>query len=85
MGTKVTVVTLYDDSIAEHYVTVVQGKVDDEGRRALAEQMDARLPEDLDGEGEDGEDERVMYFREVEAVDSWEQVSELPNMDGRRV
>jgi len=83
MGIKVTVVTLYDDSLSEHYVAVVHGELKEEERRKLAESLSARLPEDLDREGSDYEDERVLYFREVETCDSAADVSDLPNVDGR--
>jgi len=83
MGIPVTVVTLYDDSMVEHYVAVVHGKVDEAGQRKLAASLNARLPEDLDAEGSDYEDERVLYFREVETCDSASDVTDMPNIDGR--
>jgi hypothetical protein len=79
MGIKVTVVTLYDDSLVEHYVAVVHGSVDDGARRKLADGLNARLPGDV----EDEEDERILYFREVETCDSPADVDHMPNIDGR--
>lgn len=83
MGMLVTVVTLYDDSLVESYVSVVHGTVGEEERRELAESLNARLPDELDAEGSDYEDERVLYFREVQTCDSAKDVAEMPNVDGR--
>lgn len=83
MGMLVTVVTLYDDSLVESYVAVVHGKVSPAERVEMADAMNAKLPTDLDAEGSDYEDERVLYFREVQTCDSAKDVSEMPNVDGR--
>lgn len=83
MGTLVTVVTLVDDSLTESYVAVVHGGVSKEERAKLAAAMTARLPEELDAEGSDYEDERVLYFREVQTCDSVADVDTMPNIDGR--
>lgn len=77
MPMQVTVVTLYDDSAVEHYVTVIHGDVPAKARRALADKLSARLPGDL----EDEDDARILYFREVATCDSWLDVTELPNVD----
>jgi hypothetical protein len=80
MGMLVTVVTLYDDSAVESYVAVIHGTVAAEQRRELAESLSAHLPDDL----EDEDDQRILYFREVETCDSTLDVTDLPNVDGRR-
>ena len=49
MAQKVTVITLYDDSLVEHYVAVVMGEVSPQEREALAEKYDASLTESEDG------------------------------------
>jgi hypothetical protein len=80
MGTKVTVVTLYDDSLVEHYVAVVVGAVSREDRKALAVRFEAEVADYLTQQEEDG---RYLYFRELDTCASAEDVSDLPNIDGR--
>ena len=80
----VTICTLYDDSMSEHYVAVVEGLVCDADRRNMAEGFKARLPTDLDEEGSDYEDERVLYFVEVNLSKSPKEIHDLVNIDGRK-
>lgn len=80
MPTKVTVVTLYDDSSTEHYVAVVHGTVPHGDRHRLAKRYNAEV---ADKDTEQEEDGRYLYFREVATCDSADDVTELPNIDGR--
>lgn len=79
MGIRVTVITLYDDSLTEHYVSVVHGTVSKEERLKLAKGLNAYLPDEV----EDHEDQRILYFREVDTCDSPRDVDTMPNIDDR--
>lgn len=77
---KVTVVTLYDDGLVEHYVGVVEGVLSKENREAVAEGLDAEVFEGQEQE----EDGRYVYFRELDTCKALEDLVDLPNIDGSR-
>jgi len=61
---KVTVVTLHDSHLVEDYVAVVESTISPELRQMWADDMGAYLS--TDPKPEEYEDERYIYFREVE-------------------
>lgn len=75
----ITIVTLYDDKLCEHYVGAVQGKISSEDRQRLAVRFDAN---DWVEGSEPGEDERVLYFVEMETCEDMESLHDLKNISG---
>jgi len=75
---RVTVVTLYDDAAVEHYVGVIEGQLSQEDRESIA----ARLSAEVYSGGEQEDDARYVYFRELETCKALEDLQELPNIDG---
>ena len=76
---KITVMTLWDEDRADHFVGAILGSVSDEDRRGIAESFEA------DAE-DDGESLRVIYFAEIEAYNNVPQALSmgvsLVNIDG---
>lgn len=71
---KVTVVTLYDADTGETHVGVVQGEVNETDRRFVAQRFGATYkPQE--------EQDREVFFREVELADMVESLTDLYNMD----
>jgi hypothetical protein len=78
---KITIVTLYDDRMVEHYVGAVKGTLTAAQRTRLAGSHESEVfTKDLSED--DLEDARVMYFREVDLHDSPLDLHSLKNMDG---
>lgn len=75
-----TVCTLYDDGLCEHYVAVVDGMVSDDDRAAMAESLQAEVYKGQEQE----EDGRYLYFVEVDLCKSPMDVKDLVNVDGRK-
>lgn len=78
---KITVVTLYDDKITDHFVGVVIGKLTKKARRELAKRAEAEI---YTGQ-EQVEDGRYLYFLEIEAVDNYEDLTKLKCIDGLNI
>jgi hypothetical protein len=55
----VTVVTKYDEDMSEHFVTVIEGKINEDDRAILREKYDCPA------KGVDEPDSNYMYFREM--------------------
>ncbi len=72
---KVTVVTLYDGSLAEHYVGVVEGSLTKEQREALKTAYNAKLEDP--GEYEEP---RYLTFRELDTVQDPSKLGDLVNI-----
>ncbi len=75
----VTVVTLYDGKMADHFVGVVAGEIDQAAREALCKAYDAVLEEPEDDDNWEG---RQLFFSCQPMVDSSEELSALLNIDG---
>jgi hypothetical protein len=73
---KVTVVTLEDDRLMEHFVGVIEGVIDDATRQQIAKGLNALLWREIPATEREGceipgqfkEDARWLWFREVETT-----------------
>jgi len=73
----VTVVTKYDQEMSEHYVAVIEGKVDEEQRAKLRKSFDCP-PKDVDEP-----DSNYMLFREVQTT-GINECNAIYNIDGEQ-
>jgi len=67
----ITIITLYDDKLADYFVGAVEGTIDAEQRAEIAANFDA-IVDGIDGSHE--EDARTIGFREVELVKADERL-----------
>jgi len=70
----VTVVTLIDDCAGENYTTVVQGRISETQRKAMAKAFKAN-------DNSEPEEERLLFFCEVKPCNSWKDAKDLRNID----
>ena len=75
----VTVVTLYDGKMADHFVGVIAGEVDLAAAEALCKAYDAVLEEPEDDDNWEG---RQLFFARVEMADTPLELGSLLNIDG---
>ena len=74
-----TIVTLYDGKMADHFVGVVDGYVDQAGKEALCKAYDALLEEPEDDDNWEG---RQLFFATVEVAEAPLDLKALINIDG---